>query len=101
MEELVTGMAFLERSPGTKLRIGISFCSVILAGQVPSSTRVKSAVVRSGRAFQFDGKRTKGTEPRYEITMGKDPRPERNNAVFGAGKVCCGRCGWEGAFCIL
>jgi hypothetical protein len=38
MEELATEMVLLERSSGTKLRIGIWFGSVILAGQVPSST---------------------------------------------------------------
>jgi hypothetical protein len=49
--------------------------------------------------FQFDGRpaRTR-TKPRYEISLGKDSRPERNNAVLRAGKVCCGRRGWEGAF---
>ena len=49
--------------------------------------------------LQFDGRpaRTR-TEPRYGISLGKDPRPERNIAVLRAVKVCCGRRGWEGAF---
>jgi hypothetical protein len=50
MEELAAEMVFLERSPSTKLRIGISLDSVILTGQVPASTRIKSAVARSHRA---------------------------------------------------
>jgi hypothetical protein len=55
MEALATEMVVLERSSSTKLRISISFRSVILAGQVPSSTHVKSAVVQSGRALADSG----------------------------------------------
>jgi hypothetical protein len=33
VEELGTGVVFLERSSGTKLRTGISFGSVFLTGQ--------------------------------------------------------------------
>lgn len=39
------------------------------------------------------------SEPRYEISLGKDGEGrEESDAVHRAGKVHCGRRGWEGAF---
>ena len=64
--------------------------------KLPGSIDGKAETQTDRLSIRWERPATPRTEPRYEISLGKDPRPEKNDAVLKAGKVLrssrMGRC---------